>query len=60
VCSRFADLGLELFPREQETPALLGALQKSDIDKWRPIIKSAAIKAANKHATTEFDARFGS
>ncbi len=45
VRTRFADLGLELFPREQETPAVLGALQKSDIEKWWPIIKAAGIKA---------------
>jgi hypothetical protein len=45
VSTRFADLGLELFTREQETPAQLGALQKSDIEKWWPIIKSAGIKA---------------
>lgn len=45
VRARFADLGLELFPREQETPAALGALQKSDIEKWWPIIKAAGIKA---------------
>jgi tripartite-type tricarboxylate transporter receptor subunit TctC len=45
VRSHFADLGLELFPREQETPAVLGALQKSDIEKWWPIIKAAGIKA---------------
>jgi tripartite-type tricarboxylate transporter receptor subunit TctC len=45
VHTRFAELGLELFTREQETPAVLGALQKSDIEKWWPIIKSAGIKA---------------
>jgi tripartite-type tricarboxylate transporter receptor subunit TctC len=45
VRAHFADLGLELFPREEETPAVLGALQKSDIEKWWPIIKAAGIKA---------------
>jgi tripartite-type tricarboxylate transporter receptor subunit TctC len=45
VRARFADFGLALFPREQETPAVLGALQKSDIEKWWPIIKAAGIKA---------------
>jgi len=45
VRTRFADFGLTLFPREQETPAVLGALQKSDIEKWWPIIKAAGIKA---------------
>ena len=45
VRTRFADLGLELFPREQQTPAVLGALQKADIEKWWPIIKAAGMKA---------------
>jgi tripartite-type tricarboxylate transporter receptor subunit TctC len=45
VRARFADLALDLFPREQQTPAALGALQKADIDKWWPIIKAAGIKA---------------
>jgi tripartite-type tricarboxylate transporter receptor subunit TctC len=45
VRTLFADLGFDLFPREQETPAVLGALQKADIEKWWPIIKAAGIKA---------------
>jgi tripartite-type tricarboxylate transporter receptor subunit TctC len=43
--SRFADLALEIFPREQQTPEALGALQKADAEKWWPIIKEAGIKA---------------
>jgi tripartite-type tricarboxylate transporter receptor subunit TctC len=39
VRTRFADLGLELYPREEQTPEALGALQKADIEKWWPIIK---------------------
>jgi hypothetical protein len=39
VRARFADLGLELYPREEQTPEALGALQKADIEKWWPIIK---------------------
>jgi tripartite-type tricarboxylate transporter receptor subunit TctC len=42
---RFADLGFEIFPREQQTPEALGALQKADADKWWPIIKELGIKA---------------
>jgi hypothetical protein len=40
-----ADLGLQFPPREEQTPAALGALQKAEIEKWWPIIKSAGIKA---------------
>jgi tripartite-type tricarboxylate transporter receptor subunit TctC len=43
--SRLADLGMDPFPREQQTPEALGALQKADTEKWWPIIKDAAIKA---------------
>jgi tripartite-type tricarboxylate transporter receptor subunit TctC len=39
VRSRLADLGLEIFPREQQTPKALGALVKGDAEKWWPIIK---------------------
>jgi tripartite-type tricarboxylate transporter receptor subunit TctC len=45
VHTRYADLGLELFPRERQTPAVLAAQQKSDIEKWWPIIKAAGIRA---------------
>jgi tripartite-type tricarboxylate transporter receptor subunit TctC len=43
--SRLADLGVEIFPREQQTPAALGAFQKAEIDKWWPLIKELGIKA---------------
>ena len=45
VRSRFVDLGLEIFPREQQTPEALGALVKADAEKWWPIIKALGIKA---------------
>jgi tripartite-type tricarboxylate transporter receptor subunit TctC len=43
VRSRLMDLGQEIFPRDQQTPAALGALNKADIDKWWPIIRAAAV-----------------
>src|SRR6202040_3177866 len=45
VGARIADIGQEIFPREQQTPEALRALQKAEIEKWWPIIKAAGIKA---------------
>jgi len=45
VRSRLAELGQEIFPREQQTPEALGAYHKAEIEKWWPIIKAAGIKA---------------
>ena len=45
VRSRLIDLGTEIFPPERRTPEALRALQKSDAEKWLPIIKEAGIKA---------------
>ena len=44
VRSRLAELALDIFPREQQTPSALAALQKAEIEKWSPIIKAANIK----------------
>jgi tripartite-type tricarboxylate transporter receptor subunit TctC len=44
VHQRLADLGLEIFPRDQQTPEALGAFQRAEIEKWWPIIKAAGIK----------------
>jgi tripartite-type tricarboxylate transporter receptor subunit TctC len=44
VRARLADFGQELFPANQQTPEALRALQKSDVEKWWPIIKAANIK----------------
>ena len=44
VRQRLADIGQNVPPREQQTPEALGAFQKSEIEKWWPIIKAATIK----------------
>ena len=43
--SRLADIGQEIFPREQQTPEALGDLQRNEIKTWWPMIKAANIKA---------------
>ena len=43
--ARLADLAQETFPRAQQTPEALGALQKAEIEKWWPIIKAANIRS---------------
>jgi len=44
VRRRLADIGQEIFARDQQTPEALGAFQKAEIEKWWPIIKAANIK----------------
>lgn len=44
VRTRLSTLGPVIVPREQQTPEALAALQKSEIAKWWPIIKSANVK----------------
>jgi tripartite-type tricarboxylate transporter receptor subunit TctC len=44
VQQRLAELGQEIPPRHQQTPAFLAVFQKAEIEKWWPIIKAANIK----------------
>ena len=45
VRSRLAELGQDVFPREQRTPAALAAWHKAEIEKWWPVIRAAGIKS---------------
>jgi tripartite-type tricarboxylate transporter receptor subunit TctC len=44
VRMRFAELGLDIAPRLQQTPAGLAAFHQAEIEKWWPIIKAAGIR----------------
>jgi len=44
VRQRFAELGLDMPPRDRLTPEALAAYQKAEIEKWWPVIKDANIK----------------
>jgi tripartite-type tricarboxylate transporter receptor subunit TctC len=44
VRRRLGDLGLEIPPREKQTPEALGVHQRAEVEKWWPIIKAANIK----------------
>jgi tripartite-type tricarboxylate transporter receptor subunit TctC len=45
VRSRILEFGTRIFPRDQQTPESLAAMQKADAEKWWPIMKAAGIKA---------------
>src|SRR3954471_5386146 len=42
--TKFAELGLDVASKEQQTPEGLAAFQKAEIEKWRPIIRAANIR----------------
>jgi tripartite-type tricarboxylate transporter receptor subunit TctC len=44
VRARFAQLGLDVAARDQQTPEGLAAFQNAEMDKWWPIIKAAGIR----------------
>jgi tripartite-type tricarboxylate transporter receptor subunit TctC len=41
---RLSGLGVEIPPRDQQTPQALRTFLKAELDKWRPIIEAAHIK----------------
>jgi tripartite-type tricarboxylate transporter receptor subunit TctC len=45
VRQRFADIGQEVWPREQQTPQALAAYHKAETEKWWPIIGASNLKA---------------
>ncbi len=42
---RFADLGQEIPPRNEQTQQALAAYHRAEIEKWWPLMKAAGIKA---------------
>jgi tripartite-type tricarboxylate transporter receptor subunit TctC len=44
VRQKLTDQGIEIPPPDQQTPDALAAYQKSEINRWWPIIKAAGIK----------------
>jgi tripartite-type tricarboxylate transporter receptor subunit TctC len=42
--ARFADLGLDIAPKAQQTPQGLAAFHRAEIEKWWPVINAAGIK----------------
>jgi tripartite-type tricarboxylate transporter receptor subunit TctC len=42
---KIIDMGLDIPPRDQQTPEALAAFQKAEVEKWWPIIKAVNFKA---------------
>jgi tripartite-type tricarboxylate transporter receptor subunit TctC len=45
VKGRFADLGIQITPLDQQSPEALRAYQKAEAERWWPVIKAANLKA---------------
>jgi tripartite-type tricarboxylate transporter receptor subunit TctC len=45
VRARLAEIGQEVWPREQQTPDALAAFHKVETEKWWPIIRASNLKA---------------
>jgi tripartite-type tricarboxylate transporter receptor subunit TctC len=45
VRKRFADLGIEISPRDQQTPEALRSFQKAEMERWWPIMKASNLRA---------------
>jgi tripartite-type tricarboxylate transporter receptor subunit TctC len=45
VRKRFDELGIQISPRDQQSPEALRAFQKAESERWWPIIKASNLKA---------------
>ena len=45
VRQRFADIGQEVWPRDEQTPEALAAHHRAETEKWWPIIRASNLKA---------------
>jgi tripartite-type tricarboxylate transporter receptor subunit TctC len=45
VKKRLDDLGIEISPRDQQSPQALAAFQKAEAERWWPVIKASNLKA---------------
>jgi tripartite-type tricarboxylate transporter receptor subunit TctC len=45
VQQRFKDIGQEMHPKDSQNPAALAEKQKTEIERWWPVIKAAGIKS---------------
>jgi Luciferase-like monooxygenase len=53
---RVEDLGMEIFPPDQQMPEALRARQKAEIDKWWPLIRQRISKRNDLQAVRELEA----
>jgi tripartite-type tricarboxylate transporter receptor subunit TctC len=44
VKERFAELGIQITPLDQQSPEALRAFQKAEAERWWPIIKASNLK----------------
>ena len=45
VQRRFEDLGIQISPRDQQSPEALRTFQKAEMERWWPIMKASNVKA---------------
>jgi hypothetical protein len=45
VRQRLAEMGQEVWPRDQQTPEALAAYHRAETERWWPIIRASSLKA---------------